>query len=109
MKYREEQHTYIEYIYSCERCGYEVRFETRVYWSLAINCPKHGEFCYKCAHPKESKFPLMICPECNITWKEVIEHCGIGPGGGLIKPELLPNPFIIIKNDSSGYWIGSKK
>lgn len=100
MKHKRVTRTIVEDIYLCEKC------ESRI--TSAKTCPEHGEFCYNCSNKKESRFPLMICPECNITWKEVIEHCGIGPGGGLIKKDL-PEPFIIVRDDSSGYWIGSKK
>ena len=109
MKHDTEVKTIFTHIYSCERCGNEVmRAEIPLYKEFTTKCPKHGEYCYKCCNKEESKFPLTICPECKITCKEIIERCGIGAGGGLIKIDL-PDPFIIIRDDSSGYWIGSKK
>jgi hypothetical protein len=96
--------TYIIDIYTCERCGYETEFKV----NTAI-CPKHGEFCNECRNREESRFPLVICPECKITWEEAMKTAHVnGPNLQFYKMEL-PDPFIIIRDDSSGTWIGSKK
>jgi len=102
MIHRTETKTTTTDIYTCERCGREnIKGATKT-------CPAHGEYCCYCHNEQESRYPLEICPECKIIWEEVIKRCGMGAGGELknINP---PDPFIIARNDTSGYWIGSKK
>lgn len=104
MKHKTRTYTMTEDIYTCERCGYEVDFKR-----TEVVCPKHGEFCSECCNKKESRFPLMICPECNITYKEAMSGAHInGPNLQFDKIDLS-DPFVVIKDNTSGVWIGSKK
>ena len=49
----------------CKRCG------RNYYGDLILpTCPQHGMFCNYC-RSNESKFPISICPDCNISRKEV--------------------------------------
>lgn len=107
MKHRRVTRTIVEDFYSCERCGYGLILQEPS--KFTVLCPEHGEFCPNCCNKEESRYPLIICPECNITWKEVMRGVHrTGPNFQFDKIEV-PEPFIVIRDDSSGTWIGSKK
>jgi len=93
--------------YICERCGYKWQ-NSNIYIS---NCPIHGDFCFHCS--KKPYFPFIICPDCKITNNEITSYQyqnNNSPNGPiyLIKNLLLPEPFTILKRESTGFWIGSK-
>ena len=100
----------------CESCRhiFEVYSETTIPGYL-VECPKHGEFCAYCLDSFIDKgdFPLNVCPSCNILCSEIIKRQiekGIERGPNLSFSYLdLPKPFIVIKNDTTGWWIGSEK
>jgi len=103
MYHRVKTKTIVTDIYTCERCGREVMFLG------TVTCPEHGEFCCRCHNEKESRFPLEICPDCKITWNEAMKGAHInGPNLQFDKIDL-PYPYIVIRDDVSGVWIGSKK
>ena len=99
----------------CEGCNhkYEVGSEDAKP-STIETCPKHGEYCVYCTDdPEKIGFPLQICPNCSITWTQIMERQR--EKGSIVGPNLqmkkmdLPEPFIVLRNDTSGWWIGSKE
>lgn len=113
MRVEEEHVEYTNTYYICERCNYRWLDSGR----YIICCPTHGDFCSHCTlfiDPKKLAFPFVICPECKITGNEIISYQyqnnnpPTGPNCQWDKI-LLPEPFVIVRDDSSGYWIGSKK
>lgn len=111
MRIEKEHVDYTNTYYICERCNYRWLDSGK----SIVCCPKHGDFCGHCLleDPKRLTFPFVICPDCKITGNEVISYQyqnnnpPTGPNCQWDKI-LLPEPFIIIRDDSSGYWIGSK-
>ena len=108
MKVEVEHHKYDTIHYICERCGHKWQ-NSGIYIS---NCPVHGDFCLCCS--KKPYFPFAICPDCNITDNEICayQYQNNNPPDGpmyMIKNLLLPEPFIILKHDPTGFWIGSKE
>jgi len=71
-------------------------------------CPAHGYFCSSCYNGEKSPFPLSICPKCNeeITADELIKNANrVGPNGAF-NDLNLPYPYIVLKDITTGHWIG---
>jgi len=89
--------------YICERCGYE--WQDKMFIET---CPKHGEFCVNCSN-KNKGFIFIVCPECKITERELLEQLTKSYEGNIPILKLIKKkPFIVIKEDQPCYWIGSK-
>lgn len=108
MKVEEEYVNHSITYYICERCGYRWQ-NSNLYIS---RCPTHGDFCTHCV--KKPRFPFVICPDCKIGEDTIVsyQYQKNNPPKGpnyLIENLLLPDPFIVIKHDTTGFWIGSEE
>lgn len=100
----------------CERCNHKwiTGSEDAIPTTVEV-CPAHGEWCCRCTdNPEKVGFPLQICPECEITWKEVMQRQKdkgkiTGPNLNMDKGMDLPKPFILLRSDTTGCWIGSEE
>ena len=112
MRIEKEHVDYTNIYYICEGCNYRW-LDSGIYIS---HCPKHGDFCEHCCSmdPQKLVFPFVICPKCKITGGDLISYQyqinnpPVGPNLQWDKI-FLPEPLIIVRSDSTGYWIGSKK
>lgn len=116
MKRHSETTVVITHYGFCERCNHKWVTGSADAVSLSVEvCPAHGEWCCYCTDdPEKISFPLQICPDCKITWKEAMYRQRkkgriTGPNYNMDKGMDLPEPFIVLRNDTTGWWIGSKK
>lgn len=104
MKVTTRKYMVTERTYECEGCGHQSDVEI-----TTAHCPLHGEYCSNCCNREESKFPLMICPKCDIKWLDVMRRAEIVGPNLAIGNINLAAPIVLLRNDTTGWWLGREK